>query len=435
MDSFYRDDWNGSGNHDWARCGPMRDAVVSSWRVRTMNDLDATSGYGRAVARPDPLLSGVAAGTPCGEFLRRYWHPIAESAKVSTEPQKIRLLGEDLVLFRDGAGRPGLLYSRCMHRGTTLYYGRVEKAGIRCCYHGWLFDVQGHCLNQPCEPGGGKNLHHARQPWYPVEERYGLVFAYLGPLAKKPVLPRYDNLEDLQEGETIGAFVGGFGSSADRSLHEVPHSWLHMNDNCMDPFHVHILHSTFSTVQFDAAFAVVPEVEFFGSDHGVSYSAVRTMPDGRAIRRVSTWFMPNVATVLDLQMKPRRSSGISWFVPVDETHYAHAIVSKVPEGMSLKELTLLNGKRWSEMSEEEHRRTPGDYEAQVGQGPVSLHSEEHLVTSDRGIVMQRQMLRQQIAAVAEGKDPTGTAFSEADALVNVRAGNYALTAPVIVSAG
>jgi nitrite reductase/ring-hydroxylating ferredoxin subunit len=399
-----------------------------------MDEAWKSSGHGRTEGCADPVLSGVSAGTPCGELLRRYWHPVCESARVSTTPRKIRLLGEDLVVFRDGSGRPGLLYSRCIHRGTTLYYGKVEKSGIRCCYHGWLFDVEGRCLNQPCEPGGGRNLHRYRQPAYPVEERYGLLFAYLGPADSKPVLPRYDNLESLQPGEVLGAFVGGFGSSADRSLRIVPHSWLHMNDNSMDPFHVHILHSTFSTVQFDAAFSVTPQVEFFPSQHGVSYAAIRTLPDGRSIRRISSWFLPNVVTVLDLQMKASQSSGISWFVPVDETHHVHAIVSKVPEGMSLKELELVNGKRWAEMTEEEHRATPGDYEAQVGQGPVTLHSEEHLVTSDRGIVMQRRLLKEQIAAVQAGRAPLGVAFNEADALITVRAGNFPVSSSTGVSA-
>ena len=110
------------------------------------------------------------------------------------------MLGEDLILFRDGQGRPGWS-TRCCHRGTTLYYGQVEERGIRCCYHGWLFDVEGRCLEQPCEPEGGLKRDRVRQPWYPVEERYGLIFAYMGPPEKKPVLPRYECLEELEPGE------------------------------------------------------------------------------------------------------------------------------------------------------------------------------------------------------------------------------------------
>jgi phenylpropionate dioxygenase-like ring-hydroxylating dioxygenase large terminal subunit len=147
------------------------------------------SAYGRRPARSNELLTQVGPGTPCGELMRRYWQPIAASASVSDLPRKVKILGEELILFRDTKGRAGLLYPRCMHRGTSLLYGRIEEEGIRCCYHGWLFDVQGRCLEQPCEPNGGRHRDAVRQPWYPVEERYGLVFAYLGPLEKKPVLP------------------------------------------------------------------------------------------------------------------------------------------------------------------------------------------------------------------------------------------------------
>ena len=90
------------------------------------------------------------------------------STHATDTPRQVRALGEDLILFRDGAGRAGLVHARCCHRGTTLYYGKVEERGIRCCYHGWLFDAEGHCLEQPCEPEGGLFRDKVRQPWYPV---------------------------------------------------------------------------------------------------------------------------------------------------------------------------------------------------------------------------------------------------------------------------
>ena len=118
------------------------------------------------------------------------------------------------MLFRDRVGRAGLVYARCAHRGTTLYYGKVDERGIRCCYHGWLFDVEGRCLEQPCEPDGGRQRERMRQPWYAVQERYGLIFAYMGPPDRKPVLPRYDALETVDAGEfleTDANSVGGGG--------------------------------------------------------------------------------------------------------------------------------------------------------------------------------------------------------------------------------
>ena len=107
--------------------------------------MDEGTAYGRPAPTADRALVEVGPGTPGGEMLRRYWHPVAVAAEVTGRPRAVRALGEDLILFRDLRGRPGLLYPRCRHRGTTLYYGKVEADGIRCCYHGWLFDVEGHC--------------------------------------------------------------------------------------------------------------------------------------------------------------------------------------------------------------------------------------------------------------------------------------------------
>jgi phenylpropionate dioxygenase-like ring-hydroxylating dioxygenase large terminal subunit len=391
--------------------------------MQTEGRVDEGTAYGRKPQHSNKLLTEVGPGTPCGELMRRYWQPIAVSKRVGDLPQKVRVLGEDLILFRDGKGRPGLVYPRCMHRGTSLFYGRVEAEGIRCCYHGWLFDVEGRCLEQPCEPDGGRYRDAARQPWYPLEERYGLVFAYLGPPDKKPILPRYDNLETIESDVVLWTELGGLGGTGDSSLPVLPYSWLHMNDNIMDPFHVHVLHSTISGIQFHEQFALLPKVDFFHADHGMCYSAVRQLGDGREVDRISTWLMPNIMSVPDIGMKSGQSSGISWVVPVDDSHYVQAFAMKVPKAQPFLELRL-NGKTWGEMTEEEHQRTPGDYEAQAGQGPISLHSEEHLVTSDRGIMMQRKLLAQQIEVVAKGGDPLGVNFDPGKALFHIRSGNF-----------
>ena len=208
-------------------------------------------------------LRALGRATPCGELFRRYWHPIAEADKVTARPQNVRILGEDLVLFRDKKGRPGLLYPRCMHRGTSLFYGKVEDEGIRCCYHGWLFGVDGQCLDQPCEPDHGRHRDVARQPWYPVEERYGLVFAYMGPPAKKPILPRYDILENVGPDEKLECARTG-GQTGDQSMPIAPYNWMHLNDNVMDPYHVWVLHSTFTGPQFAKEFSIpVQKVDFY----------------------------------------------------------------------------------------------------------------------------------------------------------------------------
>jgi phenylpropionate dioxygenase-like ring-hydroxylating dioxygenase large terminal subunit len=384
------------------------------------------SAYGRPAAQSNKRLTEIGPGTGLGELMRRYWHPIAGAAEVTTTPRKIRILGEDLVLFRDRKGRPGLLYPRCMHRGTTLYYGKVEDEGIRCCYHGWLFDVEGNCLDMPCEPKGGLRRDRARQPWYPVQEQYGLVFAYLGPPAKKPVLPRYDILENLEPGEQLAYCIGGRATTGDDSVDVVPYSWLHMCDNIMDPYHVYVLHSTFTDAQFHPDFAVMPKrVDFFNADHGVCYAALRDMPDGRAYERVSTYLLPNIMSVPPtFDLKESRSIAISWVVPVDDDKYFQVMLERCRVSRFTQPRRDPKGRSWAERTEAERREWPDDYEAQAGQGPISLHSEEHLVSSDRGIVLQRRLLQQQIDVVASGGDPLGVTFDPAQAVVTIRSGNF-----------
>lgn len=123
------------------------------------------------------LLIQVGRGTPCGELLRRYWQPAALSEELPADgpPIPIRLLGEDLVLFRDDKGRIGLLGLLCSHRGADLSYGRLEDGGIRCIYHGWLYDIHGRCLEQPAEPPESKFAEKIRHLAYPCVERAGLI--------------------------------------------------------------------------------------------------------------------------------------------------------------------------------------------------------------------------------------------------------------------
>ena len=380
--------------------------------------------YGRPRAESNHLLTQVGPGTPCGEYMRRFWQPVLASDNVTTRPREIRLLGEDLLVFRDGSGRPGLLHPRCMHRGTTLLYGHVEPDGIRCCYHGWKFAVDGTCIDQPCEPDGGANKAAARQPWYPVQERYGLVWAYMGPADRRPVLPRWDVLENLGPDEYYQVADNSWGAHRDPDGPEVaPYSWLHMNDNIMDPFHVQVLHSTFSVTQFVREFEVMPTCDFEYIDGGVIYKAYRDLEDGREVDRISTWMAPNIMSVPSTQLAAGPSTGMGFVVPVDDTHCRIVGVARFPKGQS-RQPYRVNGKTWSQMSLEERQDVPNDYEAQAGQGPISLHSEEHLATSDRGIAMQRRALEREIRKVMEGGDPEGVILDPAKELVHVPSGNF-----------
>ena len=390
--------------------------------------IPAGTAYGRAPQQPDAALTQVGPGKAMGELMRRYWQPVLASRNVTARPREIRILGEDLIVFRDGAGRPGLLYPRCMHRGTSLLYGHVEADGIRCCYHGWKFAVDGQCLEQPCEPNPRQCRPEHRQPWYPVHERYGLVWAYMGPPERMPAMPRFDCMEPLEGGEDYLAFDNSLGSHGDLDGPEVvPYSWLHMNDNVMDPFHVQVLHTTFSGTQFVREFEVMPTVRFDEIEAGVTYTAHRELADGRSMDRVSTWLMPNLMFVPDVAMRPGRPNGIGAAVPVDDRH-CRIVMSmrspRTPDGKRpMRGLEAENFKPWHQRTLAERQDQPGDYEAQAGQGPISLHSEEHLVTSDKGIGLQRRMLRRAMETVAAGGDPPGLSFED-DAVVAVPSGNF-----------
>ncbi|MBL0420591.1 aromatic ring-hydroxylating dioxygenase subunit alpha [Ramlibacter sp. AW1] len=387
-------------------------------------DADSGTAYGRPAPTHRAELAEVGPGTPMGELLRRYWHPIGVAADASETPRKVRVLGEDLILFRDKSGRPGLVYPHCAHRGSSLYYGRVDERGIRCCYHGWLFDVQGRCLDQPCEPGNGaKFRERVRQPWYPVAERYGLVFAYLGPADRKPVLPRYECLENLDEGEMLEAnanSIGGGGPAV------IPCNWLQHYENIADSFHVPILHGAFSGTQFVDQMGLMPEVSWRVRDAGLEVTAVRRMPDGRTFRRVSEAGLPTLRVVPSPRVgQYGRVESLGWVLPIDDHHFRIYVVGRVKQVGDLARMrSRQNGKLWEELTEEEHQQFPGDYEAMVSQGSIARHSEEHLATSDRGIVMLRRLLQQQVETVAAGGDPAGVSFDPEAKPIEFTAGNY-----------
>src|SRR6266852_6458078 len=141
----------------------------------------------------DSDLCHVGPGTPAGEMFRRYWLVISRSEDLRDIPQAIKVLGEELVLFRDGQGRLGLVGLHCSHRGASLEYGRIEEGGLRCIYHGWLYDVDGQCLEQPGEPAGSTFHERIRQTAYPCTEKAGMIFAYMGP-GEPPLLPAYEFL-------------------------------------------------------------------------------------------------------------------------------------------------------------------------------------------------------------------------------------------------
>ncbi|MEA3024786.1 MAG: 5,5-dehydrodivanillate O-demethylase oxygenase subunit, partial [Alphaproteobacteria bacterium] len=182
-------------------------------------------------AEQNELLTRVGPGTPCGDMMRRYWHPIAAVSELEGHKwnKRIRLLGEDLVLYRDKQGRMGLIAEQCPHRRASLAYGMPTDDGIRCPYHGWEFGHQGQCLSQPNEPEKSSFKSKIKTPAYPVEEMGGMFWAYMGSAEEKPLLPRID-----------GFVTDGAIRMCGRAL--IPVNWLQIMENSLDPIHTEWLH-------------------------------------------------------------------------------------------------------------------------------------------------------------------------------------------------
>jgi hypothetical protein len=287
-----------------------------------------------------------------------------------------------------------------------------------------LYDVEGRCLEQPCEPDGGRHRDRARQPWYPVTELYGLIFAYMGPPDKQPILPRYEALEVLDEGEFLEADDTSIGTGG---AVIAPCNWLQHWENTVDPFHVPILHGVFSGTQFTPTMNLMPEVKFEPTPLGVRVVSYRKLPDGRTFKRVTECAMPTLRLVPNPRVgKYGRLESIGWVIPIDDGHYRIYTVGRVTEKGNLlpRGPDAVKLKARSEMTAEERRAQPNDYEAQVGQGRITLHSEEHLVTSDKGVIMLRKQLTRELKALAEGRDPVGVSFDPCAPPVKFEAGQY-----------
>jgi 5,5'-dehydrodivanillate O-demethylase len=348
-------------------------------------------------------LTRVGPGTPGGELLRRYWHPIAVAKELTeAEPTKfVRVLGEDLVLFRDKRGRLGLLADRCSHRGASLVYGRVEERGIACAYHGWLYDTLGNCLECPAEPAASKFHLTVKHKAYPVQEHVNLVWAYMGP-APAPILTHYDTL---------------FRKDGHRKIVVHPQldcNWFQAMENSVDPAHLQILHQEFygrgertppsTTRGFTDE---VASSEFYLTDHGVVKK--RTYVNGNVDEHPLLF-----PTIL------RQGPSTQIRTPVDDEHTLHIHVLFFPteDGSEPEETydpeVVYNGP-YKEPANGIHPFTrftlkhiiPQDHMAWETQGPIANRTVERLATTDRGVVMLRDLMKNEIAKVARGEDPMG----------------------------
>ena len=373
----------------------------------------------REVPDEDEELTHVGPGTPGGEYLRRFWHPVARVEDLGDLAAPIRILGEDLILFRDLGGRIGLLARHCVHRGTSLEYGILAERGIRCCYHGWHFDVDGRILDTPGEPARSTLKDRLCIGAYPTVEYNDLVFAYMGPPEARPSFPILDSFElpgyELGHGEPIGI------------ANVKPCNWLQIMDNVVDPVHEAFLHARSTGYQFldeygepVTALADVGEYDFVETPIGIACQVTRRVGGDVWVRTIE-YINPNIAQIPRTPAFPLHypegrdevcySPWVTrWRVPIDDTNTLEFAFVRLRPGEENTYITnpapvVLNN--YGGRPAEEAQRDPGDYEAQIGQRPIARHALEHLGATDRGVNMMRKMIRRGIRAVARGEDPPG----------------------------
>ena len=350
-------------------------------------------------------LTQVGPGTPMGELMRRYWQPISGSAQLTEETptREARILGEDLVLFRSTAGKLGLIEPSCPHRKANLSYGVPEPEGIRCAYHGWLFDEQGNCVDQPSEPAGSRFKDKVHLKAYKVEELGGLVFAYMGP-EPAPLLPRWDIL--------VWPGVRNAWSCL------LPCSWLQCQENSLDPLHFQWLHRYWGGWEMNRLQPKEERDKFNrltagrGADHKkvgfeiTDYGVIKRRIVGDETEESDHWkvghpvLFPNILRVVD---------NMQFRVPVDDTHTLHVRLEyrhlnpgeETPEAVPFAEPPL-----YDETGRLKRDYVAGqDQTAWVIQGPISDRTTEHLGASDVGIIMYRRLLARQMDVVEDGGEP------------------------------
>lgn len=361
-------------------------------------------GYEKSI-RPseDAVLTHVGPGTPGGEYWRKFWFPVAMTQEVTDLPLRLRILGEDLVLFQDRSDQYGLLQLHCSHRNTSLEFGLIEEHGISCCYHGWHYDIDGTILATPGEPDSSVK-EQTRHGAYPVIEFKGLVFAYMGPAAEMPAFPIFDSFE-LPDAEMVPYSI------------TMPCNWLQVAENTMDPMHASFLHSRERDMHFASTWGQLPLLEWYEGDWKMNLTMTRRLGDMIWVTIQETTYPANssVGYLWEEGTDEKYFTRIGftkWTVPHDDTHcmiiaWRHFGDIDVkgagrPELVG-KQTVDFPGQTGTEPYDE-RRRNPNDFEAQVGQGPVSVHATENLVAHDQGVTLLRKNIREGIEAVQRG-DP------------------------------
>ncbi len=375
------------------------------------------------------LLTQTGPGTPCGDLLRCYWQPLALSEELKSRgaPLPVMLMGEELVIFRDEQNRIGVLQAHCCHRGADLSYGRLEDGGLRCIYHGWLYDVHGKILEQPGEPNKGANRHTMCQPSFPCQDIGGIIFAYIGP-GEPPLLPKYEFLQvpDNQ-----------------RFVSKIHHqcNYLQSNEGNIDPVHLSFLHRNLEDSERDRRRRVTggevspntlygvdlaPRIDVEPTAFGLRIFTVRALHDDKIYFRTSNFVMPNFSTFPG--QTAAEGYSVNWHVPIDDTsHWKFVIVFSREKALNQEvilrgrdELTadyrMTRNKANRYLQDRESMKTQcfsgigHAFQAQdacviEGAGAIQDRTKEHLVTSDKAIVAARKLLLKGIEDVKQGRDP------------------------------
>jgi len=414
-------------------------------------------------AEQNERFTRIGPSTPCGEMLRHYWHPVALidefnpqlDPRMAIRPVKaVRLLGQDLVLFKNAQGQFGLLDRDCPHRGADLAFGRNEGDGLRCPFHGWKFDITGQCLETPAEPQGSVLCTRIKQRNYPVQERSGILFAWMGPEGSTPPpLPAIDCFQ--APGTHTFAFKGLWHCN-----------WLQAFEVGIDPAHASFLHRFFNDAsledtygkQFRGASAGEidgekwpmtrimrefdqPDIAFTEQPYGLQLTTLRPMTDKLTHVRITNALFPNTF-VIPLS---ETMTITQMHVPVDDTHtYWYAVFTSFAdpvnkdamrnqrlEAVSLPDYIPKSGRHnnWGFNPEEQMTRTflgMGEDDINVhdqwaceSMGAIQNRTREHLGTSDKVIIANRRMLAKAIDDVAAGALPPGFAKAE---VANTRLG-------------
>jgi phenylpropionate dioxygenase-like ring-hydroxylating dioxygenase large terminal subunit len=369
-------------------------------------------------------ITRVGPGTPMGALMRRYWIPALLSEEIADPdgaPVRVRLLGEDLVAFRDSSGRVGLLAEHCSHRGTSLFYGRNEGCGLTCIYHGWKYNSEGKVLETPAEPAGSTLKDKVRHTAYPCREAAGLVFAYMGPKERAPLLPNYEWMTLPQSHLYVS-----------KSIQDC--SYLQGLEGECDSSHLSFLHRAFTETKRGGGDPEMygrdgaPRLEGVETDFGVRLISCRNAGDGLNYLRVSNFVMPCHGFVPTGGLKGNPEGyTIHSHVPVDDEHALRFnIFFRRSRPVSSEEKQLEGGigsdhikvrnihNDYLQDRQEQKRETftgmgkqflIHDSCATESMGPIYDRSKEHLGAGDIAVIAVRKFLLKTVTALEMGKEP------------------------------